>query len=143
MAYEGELISIGAQKSTTDHIASHINNRNLCRENRKKANPTMPYSFTNVPKTMKKAAQPSFSFSIRKKEESIIAATAILNCCIKRAVGSVIPQNQSINIFCFSRSPERTIAKYSHAVRNSNHSNIPAQSGNRAKGAMTRENTGP
>ena len=143
MTYAGELISIGAQKSMTDQTASHIKKRNLCRENKKKANPTMPYSLTNVPKTMKKAAQPFFSFSIRKKEERIIAATAILNCCIKRAVGSVIPQNQSMKIFCFSRSPERTIAKYSHAVRNNNHSNIPAQRGKRAKGAMTSENTGP
>ena len=38
----------------------------LCREKKKKASPTIPYSLTNVPSIMANAAQKSFSFSIQQ-----------------------------------------------------------------------------
>ena len=65
MMYSGEEMSIGATNITTAQNARLATSLPLCFENRKKASPTIPYSFTNVPSMITKAAQKSFSFSVK------------------------------------------------------------------------------
>ena len=91
-------MSMGSRNNTMLQPISDKTKRILCREKKKKANPTMPYSFTSVPTTMKNAASVSRSFSIRKNASRIIPAMAMLNCCMKRAVSNSWAQNHKRNI---------------------------------------------
>ena len=55
----------------------------LCFEKKKKAKPTIPYIFMNIPKTMHKAAHLSFSLCIKTNDKIIIPVKIGLNCCPK------------------------------------------------------------
>src|SRR5574344_36615 len=136
-------MSIGATKSTAPQRSRNKTNLPLCLEKKKNANPTIPYSFTNVPNIIQKAAHPSFSFSIQVYVATIIAAVAILNCCINKAVSNSWAQNQYIKIRIRLSTGILRTARYRPAESNTNQNNIPNQSGNTANGAITKLNSGP
>ena len=80
---------------------------------------------------------------MRKKAKSMIAAMAMLNCCIKRAVSSSWAQNQKMNTCWLRDIEERRTAHHRNSVSTKHHSTSPSHSGTTANGAKTIEKNGP
>ena len=143
ITYSPLLISMGRAKSTTPHASIHSTKRTLCLLKKKKASPTMPYSFTSVPSTMSRAAVPSRSFSIHTNVPMTMAATAMLNWLINRAVSSSWAQYHSIIICCPCRTGNlRMLTNSTSAIATCQNSS-PKGWGSTAKGAITMLNSGP